>query len=61
MEVKNVLPARPDSYEHVFLQDRLARSLTDWRGAGKPNCATPRRNRGLNAPSASSTGPKRSF
>jgi erythromycin esterase-like protein len=31
MEIKNVLPARPDSHEHVFLQAAGARALTDWR------------------------------
>lgn len=35
MEVKSVLPARPDSYERVFRQTGVERSLTDWRGAGK--------------------------
>ena len=32
MEVKTVLPARPDSYEHLFRRTGVARSLTDWRG-----------------------------
>ena len=31
MEVKTVLPARPDSYERVFRQALVERSLTDWR------------------------------
>lgn len=31
MEVKTVLPARPDSYERVFRQSFVERSLTDWR------------------------------
>ena len=35
MQVKDVLPARPDSYERIFLRTGLARSLTDWRGAGR--------------------------
>lgn len=35
MEVKNVLPARPDSFEHLFRQTGHARSLTDWRSAGR--------------------------
>jgi erythromycin esterase-like protein len=32
MEIKTVLPARADSYEHLFLQTGVAASLTDWRG-----------------------------
>ncbi|HEX3942901.1 MAG TPA: erythromycin esterase family protein [Rhizomicrobium sp.] len=31
MRVKNVLPARDDSYERLFREARLTRSLTDWR------------------------------
>jgi erythromycin esterase-like protein len=31
MEVKTVLPARPDSYERIFRQSFVERSLTDWR------------------------------
>jgi erythromycin esterase-like protein len=31
MEVKNVLPARPDSVEHLFRRSGHARSLTSWR------------------------------
>jgi len=31
MEVKTVLPARDDSYEHAFREAGLPRSLTDWR------------------------------
>lgn len=31
MQVKTVLPARPDSYEHVFRHTGFNRSLTDWR------------------------------
>src|SRR5271166_3219815 len=31
MEVKTVLPARPDSFERVFRQTFVERSLTDWR------------------------------
>ncbi|MGC2412413.1 MAG: erythromycin esterase family protein [Stellaceae bacterium] len=31
MQVKTVLPARPDSYEFAFRKAGLARSLTDWR------------------------------
>lgn len=34
MEVKTVLPARPDSYERVFRQTGIARSLTDFRSPG---------------------------
>ncbi len=32
MEVKTVLPARPDSYEHLFRHCGHARALFDWRG-----------------------------
>jgi len=35
MEVKTVIPARPDSYERVFRQAFAARSLTDWRSGQK--------------------------
>ena len=35
MEVKKVIPARSDSYEHVFRQASVARSLTDWRSGQK--------------------------
>jgi erythromycin esterase-like protein len=35
MEVKKVTPARPDSYERVFRQAFLERSLTDWRSGQK--------------------------
>jgi erythromycin esterase-like protein len=31
MRVKNVLPARDDSYEGLFRETKLQRSLTDWR------------------------------
>jgi erythromycin esterase-like protein len=31
MRVKNVLPAREDSYERLFRDTRLARSLTNWQ------------------------------
>ena len=31
MEIKTVLPARADSFEHLFRQAGHARSLTDWR------------------------------
>lgn len=34
MEVKNVLPARVDSFERIFRQTSIPSSLTDWR-AGK--------------------------
>jgi len=33
MEIRTVLPARPDSYEFLFRQAGLARSLTQWQGA----------------------------
>lgn len=32
MQLKSVLPARRDSYEHAFRMAGIARSLTDWRG-----------------------------
>jgi erythromycin esterase-like protein len=35
MEVKTVVPARADSYERVFRQTGVERSLTDWRGSHK--------------------------
>ncbi len=35
MEVKEVLPAREDSYEHLFRRSGHARSLTDWRDPGR--------------------------
>ncbi|MFT8245778.1 erythromycin esterase family protein [Roseomonas sp. BN140053] len=35
MRVMEVLPARPDSYEHLFRRAGLARSLTDLRGPGR--------------------------
>ena len=33
METMSVLPARQDSYEHLFRRAGVARSLTDWRDA----------------------------
>lgn len=33
MEIKQVRPARPDSYEHLFCQAGHARALFDWRGS----------------------------
>jgi len=35
MEVKTIIPARPDSYERVFREAFVARSLTDWRSGQK--------------------------
>ncbi len=35
MEVKTVVAARADSYERVFRQTGVERSLTDWRGSHK--------------------------
>jgi erythromycin esterase-like protein len=35
MEVKTVLPARPDSFECIFRQSFVERSLTDWRTGDK--------------------------
>ena len=52
MEVKKIIPARPDSYEHVFRQAFVERSLTDgmdWRFCQSP---------GSSAPSGLSTGQK---
>lgn len=39
MEIKTVLPARPDSYEYAFRKTGLGRFLTDWRGSSKRNLA----------------------
>lgn len=39
MQVKTVLPARPDSYEHAFRRTGLARTLTDWRGKDRRDLA----------------------
>ena len=51
MEVKTVLPARPDSYERVFRRSGIARSLTDWRradrGALREALARPRLERAI--------------
>lgn len=35
MEVKTVRPCRPDSWEAAFLHTGLARSLTEWKSAGR--------------------------
>jgi len=35
MEIKKVIPARQDSYERVFRQASVPRSLTDWRSGQK--------------------------
>jgi erythromycin esterase-like protein len=35
MEIKKVLPARKDSFEHLFRQTGHARSLTDWRSSDR--------------------------
>jgi erythromycin esterase-like protein len=35
MEIRMVLPARPDSYEYAFRKTGLGRFLTDWRGSPK--------------------------
>jgi erythromycin esterase-like protein len=37
MEVKELKPARSDSYEHLFRRSGHARSLTDWRSADRAN------------------------
>lgn len=36
MEIKNVVPARSDSFEHLFRETGHARSLTDWRKPDAP-------------------------
>lgn len=33
VRIKDMLPSRPDSWEHLFLRSGLKRSLTDWRTA----------------------------
>lgn len=33
VRIKDVLPSRPDSWEHLFLLAGLTRSLTDWRAS----------------------------
>jgi erythromycin esterase-like protein len=35
MEIKTVIPSRPDSYEHLFRRTGIARSLTSWREADR--------------------------
>jgi erythromycin esterase-like protein len=37
MEIKEVRPARADSYEHLFRRTGNARSLTDWRDPTRAN------------------------
>lgn len=37
MEIKNVRPARVNSYEHAFRETGIERFLVDWRGAAKPD------------------------
>lgn len=37
MEIKAVVPARSDSYEHAFRKAGLPRSLTDWRTEQRPD------------------------
>ena len=39
MEIKNVLPARSDSYEYAFRKTGISRSLTEWRSAGRGDLA----------------------
>ncbi len=36
MEIKNVRPSRPDSYERAFRDAGVPASLTEWRGSGQP-------------------------
>ena len=59
MEVKKVIPARPDSYERVFRQAFVERSLTDWRSGQRANCAMFCRSPGSSAPLVLSIGQKR--
>jgi len=51
MRVMNVVPSRPDSYEHVFRRSGIARSLTDLRGPAKTELrnalSTPRLERAI--------------
>ena len=39
MQIKAVLPARTDSYEHAFRRTGIVRSLTDWRGNDRRDLA----------------------
>lgn len=39
MELKTVLPARQDSYEHAFRRTGLSRALADWRGQTRAELA----------------------
>lgn len=51
MEVKTVLPARRDSYEHLFRRTGLVRTLTDWRTPARQDLrdalSTPRLERAI--------------
>lgn len=40
MEIKNVRPARVDSYEHAFRETGIERFLVDWQGTAKPDLVT---------------------
>ncbi len=35
MQIKTILPARPDSHEHIFRRSGVSRSLTSWRAPGQ--------------------------
>ena len=61
MEVNKIIPARPDSYEHVFRQAFVERSLTDWRSGQKSELRDVLSKSRLSAPSGLSTGQKRNF
>lgn len=39
MQIKTVMPARADSYEHAFRRAGLARTLTEWRSADRRDLA----------------------
>jgi len=51
MRIKTVLPARPDSYEHIFRQSFVEVSLTEWRTGNKTelrqSLAVPRLERAI--------------
>ncbi len=51
MEIKNIVPARRDSYEYVFRQSLVDRSLTNWRTGRKHELrdvlSTPRLERAI--------------
>jgi hypothetical protein len=51
MRIMNVLPARDDSYEALFRETKLSRSLTQWTAgapAGSARCAARNKARTCN-------------